>query len=186
MNSNYSVGTPGAGDLDSSATPSFPKTSGATSEGLASVEDEGPASAAVCAMPASLDFFKASPFVSGTEAGVCTFGDSITVSSTVSILLLSGVAAGIFDTCGSSISYCGLRVFGCSVNFFSSGSSACSSLDSRGAERLGSDAEEDSSTGFGISTVSARLGQCVKTFTFFDFDMLEIAEVTVSLLSLLS
>jgi hypothetical protein len=132
-------------------------------------------------MPASLDFFKASPFVSGAEAGVGTFADSITASSTLSILLF-GVAAGIFDTFASFVSCNGLRAFGCSINLFSSGSSAGSALASTGAERLGSDAEEDPSIGLGTSAVSMRLGRCVKTLTFFDLGVIEIVEAAIFLL----
>jgi hypothetical protein len=79
-------------------------------------------------MPALLDFFKASPSVSGAEAGVGTFADSIIVSSTLVILLLFGVVVGIFDTFGSFVSCNGLRAFGCSVDFSSSGSSNGSAL----------------------------------------------------------
>jgi hypothetical protein len=128
MNSNSSVGAPGAGDSDSSAAPSFSNINGAptASEGLVSVpssaasEDfasagtNGLASTMVYAMLASLDFFRASPSASGAEAGVDTFTDSITASSTLAILLF-GVIAATFDTFGSSVSCNELRAFGCSV-----------------------------------------------------------------------
>jgi hypothetical protein len=81
-------------------------------------------------------------------------------------ILLFRVAIGIFDTFGSSVSCNGFRVFGCSVDFFSSGSSVGSALASTGAERLGSDAEEDPSIGLGTSVVSMHFGRCVKTLTF--------------------
>jgi hypothetical protein len=122
------------------------------------------------------------PSVTGAEAGVGTFTDSMTASSTLSILLLLlGVAAGIFDAFGSSASRNRLRTFDCSAAYFSSGPSASSILASAGAERLGSDMEEDPSTSFGASSVSMRLGRWVRTLTFFDFDALEVAEVAVFL-----
>ena len=109
-------------------------------------------------MPASPDFFKASPTESGAEAGVGTFIDSMTASSTLAILLLLGVAAGIFDAFGSSVSRNGLKAYSCSDAVFSSGSPADSVPASAGAERLGSDTEEDPSIGLSASIVSMRLG----------------------------
>jgi hypothetical protein len=129
-------------------------------------ESEGPASEVACATPASSDFFKASPSVSGAEAGVCTFTDSMIASSTLAILLLIGVAAGIFDALASSISRNGLKAFDWSDAVFSSGSSADSVPASAGAERLDSDTKEDPSIGLGTLVVSMRLGRCVKTLTF--------------------
>jgi hypothetical protein len=63
-----------------------------------SVGTEGLASAStrvVIASAVSFEFFSTSPgaFV---EAGVCTFVDSMTVSSTLAILLLFGVIVGIW------------------------------------------------------------------------------------------
>jgi hypothetical protein len=75
-------------------------------------------------------FLGISPFLSGAEAGVCTFEDSITASSTLAILLLFGFIAGILDTFGSSGSCGGLRVFDCSADFLNSGYSAIFSLAS--------------------------------------------------------
>jgi hypothetical protein len=66
-------------------------------------------------------------------------------SSTLVILLLLGVAAGIFDALSSSVSRNGLKAFGCSDVVFSSGSSADFVLASAWVERLGSDTEEDPS-----------------------------------------
>jgi hypothetical protein len=97
-------------------------------------------------------------------------------SSTLAILLLLGVAAGIFDAFGSSVSHNELRAFSCSIAFFSSGPSAGFVLASIGAEQLGSDTEEDPSIGLGTSAISMRLGRCVKTLTFFDLGVLEVAK----------
>jgi hypothetical protein len=142
----------------------------------------------------------------GTEAGVSTLVDSMTTSDTLAILLLFGVTAGISDTFGSSVSYGGLKIAGCFADFFDSGSSAIFALASVGRfgtlavsvfccsviifgldtlanfpldlARAGqSDPEaEDPSAGFGTSAVSARLGRCVRTLTFFSFGVLAIAE----------
>ena len=107
MKSNSSAGAPGAGNSDSSVVPSFPNVDGpsaaseglysAAPEGLASVGVECPASTTACAMPASTDFFILSPSALGAseEEGVNAFVDSITTSSTLAILLLFGVVAGI-------------------------------------------------------------------------------------------
>jgi hypothetical protein len=83
--------------------------------------------------------------VSGAEAGVCAFTGSMTASSTLAILLLLGVAAGIFDALGSSVSRNRLKAFGCSDAIFRFGSLADSVPTSAGGERLGSDMEEDPS-----------------------------------------
>jgi hypothetical protein len=104
------------------------KVKGLVSEAYASIGADGPASAVSSVIPASLDFFGISPFLSGAEAGVCTFEDSITASSTLAILLLFGVIAGILDTFGSSGSCGGLRVFDCSADFLNYGSSVVFSL----------------------------------------------------------
>ena len=74
-------------------------------------------------MTASADFFVFFSPMIGTsgEAGVSTFVDSMTPSSTLAIFLLFGVVAGILDTFGSSGSCGGLRVFGCSADFLNSG-----------------------------------------------------------------
>jgi hypothetical protein len=58
----------------------------------------------------------------------------MTASSTLAILLLFRVAAGIFDTFGSSVSYNGLEAFDGSAAFFSSGSSVDSVLALVGVE----------------------------------------------------
>jgi hypothetical protein len=70
MNSKSSVGAPGAGGSDSSATSSFPKINGplAASEGLALTPSSAayePASKVSYGMLASLDSFRASPSTSG-------------------------------------------------------------------------------------------------------------------------
>jgi hypothetical protein len=71
MNSNFSIGAPGAGDSDYSAAPSFSNINGApaaskglvsvpssaASEDLASMGTYDPASTIACAMLDSLDFF---------------------------------------------------------------------------------------------------------------------------------
>ena len=155
MNSNSSVGAPGAGDSDSSVAPTFPNINGPSttseglasspsstaSEGLASAGTEGPASTVAYVVPASVDFFIISLSTLGAmaQAVVSAFVDSITVSSTLAILLLFRVVAGIFDAFGSSILCNGLRAFGCSVDFFDSGSSAGFALASTGPGRRGSE-----------------------------------------------
>jgi hypothetical protein len=176
IKSSPSVGASGAGDLSFSGAFSFSLIRGAAPEGCTSAGAEGPASKVACAIPASSNFFKASPSVSDAEAGVYTFTYSMTASSTLAILLLLRVAAGIFDALGSSVSRNGLKAFGCSDVVFSSGSSTDSVPASAGAERHGSDMEEDPSIGLSTLAVSMRLGRCVKTLTFFGFAMLEIAE----------
>jgi hypothetical protein len=107
---------------------------GVAPEGHASAGAEGPTSKVVCATQSSQDFFKASPSKSSAEEEVCIFTDSMTASSTLAILLLFGVAAGIFDALGSSVSCNGLKAFGCSAAFFSSGSSVDYVLASAGVE----------------------------------------------------
>jgi hypothetical protein len=174
MNSNFSEGAPGAGNSDSSVAPSFPNINGssatseglapapflAASEGLASARTQGPASTAACVVLASIDFFTIPPSAldASVEAGVNAFTDSITASSTLVILLLFRVVAGIFDAFGSSILFNGLRAFGCSVDFFDSGSSVGFTLASTRVGRRGSDAQEDPSISFGTSVVSMCLG----------------------------
>jgi hypothetical protein len=61
----------------------------------------------------------------------------MTTSSTLVILFLFGVAVGIFDAFGSSVSCNRLKAFGCFAAFFSFGSSADSVLASAGADWLG-------------------------------------------------
>jgi hypothetical protein len=155
----------------------------AVSEGLALTETEGPASEIACVVPVSSDFFKISPPVLGAsvEAGVDAYTDSMTASSTLAILLFLRVVAGILDAFGNSVSCGGLRAFSYSTAFFSFGPSVGPVLASTGAERLGSDIEVDPSISFGTSVVSMRLGQCVKTLTFFNLGALKVAEVAVIL-----
>jgi hypothetical protein len=135
----------------------------------------------------------------------------MTASSTLAILLLFGVTAGIFYTFSSSVSCGGLKVFGCSTDFLNSGSSVVFALASVGhfgtsaisafdfsapAFEIGSSvdptmasavagcfgsAAEDPSVGFGTLAVSKCLGRCVKTFTFFPFSVAEIAEAAAFL-----
>jgi hypothetical protein len=105
----------------------------------------------------------------------------MTTSRTLAILILFGVAAGIFDALGSFVSCNRLKALGCSAAFFSSGSSVDFVLASAGVDWLGSNTEKDPSIGLGSSTVSTRLGWCVKTLTFFGFGVLEIAEEAVFL-----
>jgi hypothetical protein len=114
------------------------------------------------------------------EAGVNAFVDSITASSTLAILLLFGITEAIFAIFGTSVPPNGLETFNCSVAIFDFGSSAGSILASVIAGSLDSRAE-DLSTGLGSSAVSSRLGQCVKTLTFFGFGVLEIAEAATLL-----
>jgi hypothetical protein len=116
-----------------------------------------------------------------TETGVDVFTASITASSTLAILLFLGVVTGILDGFGGSVMHGGLRTFSGSAAFFSFGYSAGSVLASTGTEPLGSDIEADPSISLGTSAVSMRLGQCVKTLTFFNFGALEATEVTVFL-----
>jgi hypothetical protein len=103
--------------LDFSGTLSFSKVREAAFEGCASAETKGPASEVACVVPASSDFFKTLPSLSGAEAGVGTFTDSMIASSTLAMLLFLGVAAGILDAFGSSVSRNGLRAFSCSAAF---------------------------------------------------------------------
>ena len=103
------------------------------SEDLASAGTDDLASAVVCAMIASLGFFRASPSASGAEAGVNTFTDSITASSKLAILLLFEVIAAIFDTFGSSVSCNELKAFSCFAAIFDFGYSV-DILASAGAE----------------------------------------------------
>jgi hypothetical protein len=165
----------------------FSKTSGAASEGFASANIEGPASETACVIPALTGPFKISPSALGAraKAGVDAFTDSMTASTTLAILLFfrvaAGIAVGILDAFGNSVSRAGLKAFGCSTAFFSFGSSAGLNLASAGTERLGSDIEADPSISFGTSTVSMRLGRCVKTLTFFNFGTLEVAKAAVFL-----
>jgi hypothetical protein len=111
-----------------------------------------------------------------TETGVDVFTASITASSTLAILLFLGVVTGILDGFGGSVMHGGLRTFSGSAAFFSFGYSAGSVLAS-----TGTDIEADPSISLGTSAVSMRLGQCVKTLTFFNFGALEATEVTVFL-----
>jgi hypothetical protein len=170
MNSNSSIDAPRARDSDSLALPSFSNinVAPAASEGLVSVpsstasEDfasagtDGLASALICAMVVSLDFFGALPSKVGAEAGVDSFTDSKTTSNTMAILLLFRVTEAIFGTFGSSVSCNGLRAFSCSAAIFGFGSSVDSVLASSGMRWLDSKAEEDPSAGLGSSVVSAR------------------------------
>jgi hypothetical protein len=160
-----SASTSGARDLTFLGAFSSSKAKGIASEAYASMGAYGPASAISSVIPSSLDFLGISPFLSGAEAGVCTFEDSITASSTLAILLLFGFIAGILDTFGNSGSCGGLRLFGCSADFLNSGSSAVFFLAS--AERFGTSAVSDFSCsaitiGFGTSAdsplASARAG----------------------------
>jgi hypothetical protein len=93
---------------------------------------DGPASAISSDKPASLDLFGISLFLSGAEAGVCIFEDSITTSSTLAILLVFVVIAGILDIFGNSGSCGGLRVFGCSTDLLGYDFSVVFSLVSAG------------------------------------------------------
>jgi hypothetical protein len=111
---------------------------------------EGPASEVACTIQSSLDFFKASPPVSGAEVGVCTFTDSMTTSRTLAILILFGVATGIFDALGSFVSCNRLKALGCSAAFFSFGSSVDFVLASAGVDWLGSNTEKDPSIGLAL------------------------------------
>jgi hypothetical protein len=161
MNYNSLVGASGAGDLHFSEALSFSRIIGVLSEGLAS--------AVVCTMSASSDFYETLPSVLGasTEAGVDVFTDSITASSMLAILLFLGVVAGMLDGFCSSIVHGGLNAFNCSVAFSSFGSSAGFVLASTDTERLGSAIGVAPSISFVTSVVSMRLGQRLKTLTFF-------------------
>jgi hypothetical protein len=103
INYSSSVDALGAGDFSFFDTLSFPTSIGIAPRGHASVEVKGPASEVACTIQSLPDFFKASPSESGAEAGVCTFTDSIIASSTLAILLIFGVIAGIFDAFGNSV-----------------------------------------------------------------------------------
>jgi hypothetical protein len=125
---NYSSLTDalGAGDLDFLGTLSFSRVIGTVSEGLASAGAfEGPASARVWAMLASLVFLESLACVlrALAEARADVFMDSRTTSSMLAILLFLGVAAGVLDGLGSPIAHDGLNVFNYSVVFSSFGSS---------------------------------------------------------------
>jgi hypothetical protein len=141
------------------------------------------------------------------EAGVSTFVDSMTASNTLAILLLFGVAVGIFVIFGSSVSCDGLRIFGCPtdllgfsflavfsvslVRFGTSvvlvfsctiitdgfGTSTNPPLASAGAGNSGSTAEEGPSVSFGTLAASMYLGRCVKTLIFFPFGVADMLEV---------
>jgi hypothetical protein len=50
----------------------------------------------------------------------------------LAILLLFGVTAGTFDTFGSSVSYGGLKIFGCSADILNSSSLVVLALASAG------------------------------------------------------
>jgi hypothetical protein len=91
-------------------------------------------------MLASLVFLEtlASVLSVSAEAGVDVFIDSITASSTLSILLFLGVAVGMLGGFGSSVVHGGLSAFNCYVVFSSFGSSVGFVLASTGIERLGS------------------------------------------------
>jgi hypothetical protein len=182
---------PEAGDSESSVALSLSNSNGVfaaskglvsapfstASKGFASAGAEGPTSAASCVMLASADLFVFTPSTLGAsaEAGVNAFVDSITASSTLAILLLFEVTETIFAIFGTYVSWNGLKTFNCPAAIFGFGSSADSILASAGAGWLDSTAE-DPSAGLSSSTVSARLGRCVKTLTFVGFSVLEIAE----------
>jgi hypothetical protein len=122
IKSNPSVGSSGVGDLIFSGVLYFSKIKVAPT-GFALVQVGSPASVISGDILASSNFFGMSPSLSSFEAGVCTFVDSIIASSTLAILLLLGVIAGILDTFDNSGSGGGLRVFGCLADSFSFGSS---------------------------------------------------------------
>jgi hypothetical protein len=117
------------------------------------------------------------------EAGIGTFVDSMTASSTLAILLLFGVTAGIFYASADFLNSGSLDVFviasaghfstsvvsafGCSAAVFGFGTLADSPLASAGAGNSGSIAEEEPSASFGTLAISMYLGRCVKTLIFF-------------------
>jgi hypothetical protein len=184
MNSNSLKGASGAGDLDFSETLSFSRVIGPVSEGLALAgASEGPASAGVWAMLASVVSLKSLAYVliASAEAGVDVLTDSIIASSTLAILLFLGVAAGMLDGFDSSVAHGGLIAFNCYVVFSSFGSSVRFVLASTGIERTSSVTGATPSFSFGTSAVSMRLGRRVKTLTFFDLVTLEVAEVAAFL-----
>jgi hypothetical protein len=132
-------------------------------------------------------------------------------SSTLTILLLLGVIAGVLDTFSNSGSAGGLKIFGSPDVFPSSGSSvafplastAClgasadpvegtfgasadPSLEPAGVGCPGPEVEDIPSASFGTVAVSMYQGRCVKTLIFLPFSATEMAEVAVSLFSLFS
>jgi hypothetical protein len=141
----------------------------------------GPASGLARTVAASAVYF--------AGAGVDALVDSMTASSTLAILLLLGLIAGVFDTFDNSSSDGGLKIFGgpavssrssSSVAFplasiaclgaladsiaETFGISADSLLEPAGAGCPGSVVEEVLSTSFSTVAVSMYLGRCVKTF----------------------
>jgi hypothetical protein len=189
MNSSSLAGAPGAGDLDFSEAPSFSRIIGVLSEALALAgTSEGLASKIVCAIPASSYFFETLGSILGAsaEAGVDVFTGTITASSMLVILLFLGVPVGMLDSFDSSVAYGGLRAFNCSAIFSIFGSSVTFALASAGIEQLGLEIGAVPSISFDTSAVSMRLGQHVKTLTFFDLDALEVAEVAAFSSSLAS
>jgi hypothetical protein len=131
------------------------------------------------------------------EAGIGTFVDSMTASSTLAILLLFGVTAGIFYASADFLNSGSLDVFviasaghfstsvvsafGCSAAVFGFGTLADSPLASAGAGNSGSIAEEGSSASFGTLAISMYLGRCVKTLIFFPFGVAEMDEAAAFL-----
>jgi hypothetical protein len=93
---------------------------------------------------------------------------------------------GMLDGFGRSVVHGGLGAFNCSATFSSFGSSVGFVLASTDTEQLGSAIGAVPSINFGTSAVSMRLGRCVKTLTFFDFDALEVTEVAAFLFFLAS
>jgi hypothetical protein len=169
--------------------------------GPVSMGAEGPASASTRVVVASTGSF--------AEAGVGALVNSKTASSTLAILLLLGVIAGVLDTFGNSGSGGGLRIFvnhadssssgyladfslasvgrfGTSIDLIFScpitfGASADSPLAPAGPGYSGSAVEEIPSASFGTLAVSMYLGRCVKTLIFFPFGVAEMAKVAAFL-----
>jgi hypothetical protein len=131
------------------------------------------------------------------EAGVGTLVDSRIASSTLAILLLFGVTAGIFDISANFLNYGSSVIFalalaGCfgtsatlasvySVAVFRISSSADPVVASVGAGNSGLAVEEGPSSSFGTLAVSMYLGRCVRTLIFLPFGVAEMDEAAVFL-----
>jgi hypothetical protein len=124
------------------------------------------------------------PLEASAEAGADIFADSKTASNTLAILLFLGVAMETLDGFDSSVVIAGISTFGCSAAFSYFGSSAGSvwvSIGMIGLDYVAEGAVFAPSISLCTSTVSMHLGLCVKTFSFFAFDVLEDAEAAIFL-----
>jgi hypothetical protein len=111
---------------------------------------------------------------SGSCVGLKVFGCSVDFLHSCVSAVFSLASVGRFGT--STVS-----VFSCSAIIIDFGTSADSPLALARTGYSDPEAEEGPSVSFGTFAVSMCLGWCVKTLTFFAFDVVEIAEAAAFL-----